>query len=200
MRIQFARATAQSVAQIKEIGESVAYRSTGDFSQGFLFNPMTFEQYRHRLERTNHTYITLADSQLVGYIIGYSESELASLRKSGSLSHKSDILTAINGLGMKNFIFIDQLAVKPGYQRKRYGTYLLRQYTRMARKKFKHAFCDIGHAPVRNEASVKFVLKHGWSLCCEVDNQDKTYGVYSRELRVGNDTVTDQRMTACHTP
>lgn len=172
------------IADAQGIAEVAASLQIGDERPplagqvGFLLWAQSPDTYRKRLSCTQHFVVAEEGSRIVGFLMAYSLSELEEL--SGEMSYEDMVLNLFRERYPKSTIYPDQIGVFPSHKRRGIAR-LMDDALQTIAGDVGYATV-IGHAPIRNEASIGYFTSRGYQFKEELQQGDWTLGIYERNL------------------
>lgn len=186
----------EDAPQIHAIAKSLYInRPNFDLKSGFIVYYLEEEEYAIRI-RNNPFYVTIVNGKVIGYLMAYSDTMLKYYVKNNIVTHEEEILKILfdycNTNNIHEFVFIDQLAISPEFQKMGYGGYLLKQLCSDTKGPY---FGIILNKPICNPnenifynkrmkklGEVEMVAKDKWQMVDVKGNPVKfTWGIYITE-------------------
>ncbi len=168
------------VAQSLQIGDD---RPPEAGDTGFLLWAQDPATYAARIEASDHFVVAEEGSQIVGFIMAYPLRTLLSL--SESMGYEDKVLTLFDQRYDPSLIYPDQIGVLPSFKRRGIGGLMdakLQSFTPGV-----GYATVIGHAPIRNLASIGYFTSRGFEFVEEVQQDDWTLGLYERNITQKSD-------------
>lgn len=145
---------------------------------GFLLWAQSPATYGTRLACTKHFVVAEAGSRIVGFLMAYSLEELTEISR--SMSYEDQVLKNFGERYSNSTIYPDQIGVLPSHKRQGIGGMMDDKLQELA----PNVGCAtvIGHAPIRNNASIAYFTSRGYSFAQELQQDDWTLGLYERNV------------------
>lgn len=173
MLIRLARQ--EDASQIHAIAKSLYInRPNFDLKFGFIVYYLDEEEYAMRM-CDNPFYVVLVDEKVIGYIMAYNDTTLRNYLKSNNVTHEGKILEKLfcycRENNIQRFIFIDQFAISPEYQKRGYGGFLLKRFCYETKGPY---FGVVLNKPIYNPNESLFTKKGVKKVCdIEVESEGK---------------------------
>ncbi|MCI5065073.1 GNAT family N-acetyltransferase [bacterium] len=164
-----------SVARVLQIGDE---RPPEAGQTGFLLWAQEPDTYAERIEHSGLFVVAQEGDQIVGFIMAYPLSTLVSL--SESMRYEDKVLKLFQEKYPPTLVYPDQIGVLPSHKRRGIGGMMDQELQSLCST---DEFATvIGHAPIRNLASIGYFTSQGFQFVEEVQQDDWTLGLYERNV------------------
>jgi len=183
MRVKLDHAERKDAVDIAALAQSLKLTDKSQ-KAGFLYYPHTAEDYAFIISLNNSVgdpfYVARDESnRLAGFIHGMEVRPRVPAYLSQHVESHEDLMYLYRN-APANFVFGEQIAVRPDLARRGLGSLLLNQMMRDAELSgVDDVYVSVLHSPVLNIASINFCEKFGFKLEREVRNNDgSAWGIY----------------------
>jgi hypothetical protein len=157
------RARPSDAIFISELASAVNIFSYSNQQRGFLVYSLPPSEYRKRIADKQCVYIFELEGKSVGFICGYNERGLVRYSRDQTLSHESQICSAVIHFAVRRkisqFVFLDQISIVPELQDRGLGETYFRQFCQNVRGPFYVAMLE---SPIRNPR-IDYWVKRGFA-------------------------------------
>ncbi|MBT3406934.1 GNAT family N-acetyltransferase [Candidatus Woesearchaeota archaeon] len=173
------KATLDDLDGICGVAEAVKLDYDAPQDSGFLVYGLETEEYAHRVEVSNHFYVAVDDSKIVGFLMCYDVYTLQGLVSSGRLDHEDTLTARVSEIDGEH-VFGDQIAVLPSDVGRGAGNEMMsRLFSDMAENVM---YVGVLLEPARNSVSIDFCERLGFVYRERLRNSDDhLWGLYKWE-------------------
>ncbi|MCC6367688.1 MAG: GNAT family N-acetyltransferase [Bryobacterales bacterium] len=164
-------ATEQDAVHLHQIAKWLQLQSRESEAakkSGFFLYVGSEEDYRKTIRQSPFCFLARKDEQCVGFVTTMTPQALAQMPAGPNRD-----LFERNG---EFPLLIEQIGVLPEWQNRGIGQALLDAL--IAQSGAPWLMATVVHAPVRNERSIRFLLRNGWTLYREVATRTRVWGFY----------------------
>jgi N-acetylglutamate synthase-like GNAT family acetyltransferase len=170
---------------IKGLAESLRLKTDEKRQNGFLVYILDEAEYGNRAKIAGYFYLAAKGKELTGFLMCYSDAELAKIAEAGKLDREDCIVSYVKRQSTP-YIFGDQIGVAEPCMRNGTGKSLMQKlFANAAKNTTREMYVAILHRPIRNTASINFCSSLGFKQISEVTNKDGyVWGIYHTNIPV----------------
>jgi ribosomal protein S18 acetylase RimI-like enzyme len=164
-------AVEQDAAHLRQIATWLQLQSRESEAarkSGFFLYAGSEEDYRKAIRESPYCFVAREDGQCVGFLTTMTPQALAHMPPGPN----RDLFERTGEFPL----LIEQIGVLPEWHNRGIGQALLDAL--MAQSGAPWLMATVVHAPVRNERSIRFLLRNGWTLYREVTTRKRVWGFY----------------------